>query len=75
LNELEMLVRANVCRPLEKHMLEEVRESGSAGPLIGGTHMIPEINRHDWSGMILGQCDKKPVIKLKSFYGNSHVVN
>jgi hypothetical protein len=53
-------------------MLEEVRKSGSAGLLIGGTDVIPEVNRHDRSGMILGQRDKKPVIKTKGFYGNSH---
>jgi hypothetical protein len=34
-------------------MLEEVGESGSASPLVGGTDMIPEIHRYDWSSMIL----------------------
>jgi hypothetical protein len=53
-------------------MLEEVGESGSARPFIGGTDVIPEVHRYNWSGMILGQCDKKPVIKMKGFYGNSH---
>jgi hypothetical protein len=43
-------------------MLEEVRESGSAHPFIGRADVIPEVHRYDRSGMILGQCDKKPVI-------------
>jgi hypothetical protein len=49
-----------------------VGKSGSAGFLIRGTDVIPQVNRHDGSGMILGQGNKKPVIKVKSFYGNSH---
>src|SRR6476620_2476522 len=58
LNQLEMLVRANVCRTLEEHVLEQVRESGSTHSLVCGPHVVPEVHCNQRSGVVLGQRDK-----------------
>src|SRR6185312_9221125 len=43
LDQLEMLVRANVGRSLKEHVLEQMREPRAAGPLVRRPDMIPEI--------------------------------
>ena len=57
---------------LKEHMLEQMRKAGPADLLIGGPHVIPEVHRHDWSGVILGQRDEQPILQTKGFYRNSH---
>jgi hypothetical protein len=49
-----VLVQPDMGRALKEHVLEQVRESGSAGSLICGSDMIPEIHRHDGRGVVLG---------------------
>ena len=58
LNQLEMLVRGDVRRTLEEHVLEQVRESSSAHPLVCGAHMVPEVHRNQRSRVVLGQRDE-----------------
>jgi hypothetical protein len=72
LYQLKMLVRPYMRRALEKHMLEEMRESGSAGLFIRRPYMIPEVDSHNWCGVILGQRYEQAVVEMESFYRNSH---
>src|SRR5438105_1893035 len=58
LNQLEVLIRSDVCRSLEEHVFEQVSESGSADFFIRRTDVVPEIDCRDWSSMVLGQRDK-----------------
>jgi hypothetical protein len=53
-------------------VFEEMRESGSASLLVRRPHMIPEVDRHDWRGVIFRQRYKQPVVEVKGFYRNSH---
>ena len=68
-----MLVRADVFRPLEEHVLEEVGKAGSPRPLIRRAHVIPEIYRNDRCCLVLRQCHQQPVIEPKLLYRYSHV--
>ena len=44
---LEVLVLAHVTRALEHHVLEQVREAGLAGGLLGGPDVVPQVDRGD----------------------------
>jgi len=44
LNQLEMLVRGDVRRALEEHVLKQVRESCSPHSFVRGPHVVPEVH-------------------------------
>jgi hypothetical protein len=67
-----MLVRADVCRPLKEHVLEQMREPGPTCLLVGRSHVVPEVHSHDWRSVILRQRDEQAVVEMKGFYRNSH---
>src|SRR2546423_7916490 len=71
LDQLEMFVRTDMGRSLEEHVLEKMREPGAAGSLVRRSDMIPEIHRHDWRGVVFGQCYEQSVVETERFYRNS----
>jgi hypothetical protein len=50
-------------RPFEHQVLEEVRKSGMARPLVLRTDVIPEVDRHDRARAILVQKDVETVVE------------
>jgi hypothetical protein len=61
-----------VCRALEKHVLEEMRKSGSAGSLICRADVVPQIHCHDWRRVIFRQRYVQTVVEVEGFYRNPH---
>ncbi len=55
LNDLEVLVRADIFRSLEEHVLEQVREAGAAFTLVRGSDVVPQIDGDEWRRVILGE--------------------
>ena len=72
LHELEVLVRRDVGRALEEHVLEQVSEPGATGTLVGRADVVPEIHRDDRRGVIFGQGHPQPVGELERLDGNAH---
>src|SRR5438128_7575258 len=72
LNQLEVLIRADVGGSLEKHVLEQMRKASPSTALIRRADVIPEVYRYDGRGVILGKGDEQPVVQLVRFYRNSH---
>ncbi len=60
----EMLVGFHVLRSLKHHVLEQVSEAGPAGLLVGGTNVVPEIDRCKRESVILGENDLEPIREL-----------
>ena len=48
------LALLHVLRPFEHQVLEEVREAGAAGTLVGRAHVIPDVDGHD--GTLVSRC-------------------
>ncbi len=56
-----MRVLGHVLRALEHHVLEEVREPGAAGGLVGGAHVVPEVHGHHRQPAFLAEDHFEPV--------------
>ncbi len=56
-----MLGLGDVPRPLEHHVLEQVREPGLAGDLVLRADVVPEVDRDDRGEVILGDDDSQAV--------------
>ncbi len=54
LHQLEVLRLLHVGAALEHHVLEQVGEPGSAGPLHPAAHVVPDIDGHDRGRVIFG---------------------
>ena len=67
-----MLVRGDVRRALEEHVLEEVREARAPAALVRRSDVVPQIHRDDWRGVILGEGDQQAVVEAKGLDRNSH---
>ena len=63
LDELEVLVVADVLRALEQQVLEEVREARPPGPLVLRAHVVHEVDRHDRHGPVLVKDHAKAVVE------------
>ena len=72
LDEFEMFVRLDVRRPLKEHVLEQVGETGAIKPLIGRTHVIPQIDRDDRRRVILREHHMQAVREVITLDGNTH---
>ena len=66
LEQGEVLIRAHMPTALEHHVLKQVREAGPSGPLIGRTHVVPEIHRGQRQPMILRDDDFQTVAQSKA---------
>ena len=55
----------HVLRALEHQVLEEVREAGAAGPLVGRAHVIPDVDGHDGHAGVAVQDHVEPVGELE----------
>src|SRR4029077_1113916 len=65
----EMLVVAHMQRAGEQHVLEQMGEAGAPGPLVFGSHVVPEIDRHQGRGVVLVEDDAKAVVEEITFNG------
>ena len=63
-HQLGVLLRSEVLRTLEHHVLEQMRETGVAG-LIPGTHLDPDLERHHRRAMIFEQIDFESIGKQR----------
>ena len=59
-----MRLFADMLRPFEHHVLEQVREAGPSRSLLDRSHVIPDVHRHDGQLVILVQQDLEPVGEL-----------
>ena len=53
-----------VRRPLEHHVLEEVRETGAPRLLVLRADVIPDVDRHGRNGVVLVEDHVEPVLQL-----------
>ena len=58
-----MRVVRRVLRALEHQVLEQVREAGAAGHLVGGPDVVPEVHRDDRQPVIGADDHFEPVRK------------
>ncbi len=61
LEQPDVRVGRHVLRALKHHVLEEVREPGAPLVLVGGTDVIPEIDRHHRQAALGAENDLEPV--------------
>jgi hypothetical protein len=61
-----------VLRALEHQVLEQVREAGLPGPLVLRADVIPQVHRHDRTGVVLVQQDLEPVRQRVFREGDLH---
>jgi len=59
-------------RSLEHQMLEQVRKSGVAGPLVFRTDVIPEVHGDDRAGVVFVQQDVEAIGERVLGEGNVH---
>src|SRR5262249_34126847 len=57
------LLRAVFLRPVEHHVLEEMRQAGRAGTLVARTDSVKDVKRHVRNRMILFDDDLHPVLE------------
>ena len=67
-----MLVRRDVGRALEEHVLEQMREPGAARTFVRRANMIPQVHRDERRRVVLGERDEQPVWQSKGVDGKSH---
>ena len=72
LERLEVAVIV-VLRALEHQVLEEVRKPGAPGRLVLRSHVIPEVDRDDRTGMIFVDQDVEAVLETMMGIGNVHI--
>src|SRR5262249_36511684 len=58
-----LLVPGPVLRALEHQVLEQVGESASAGRLVRGSYVVPEVHPHGGQSVVRGEDDGEPVGK------------
>jgi hypothetical protein len=61
LDELEVLIRSDLGRSLEEHVLEEVRKARASHPFVGRSHVVPEVHRDDRRRMVLGERNEESI--------------
>src|SRR5207244_2767448 len=69
-DQLKVLALLHVGRAFEHHMLEQVRESRAAGPLVPGAGVVPHVHGNDGGRMVLRVEDAQPVGKGEGFVGD-----
>src|ERR1035437_173130 len=67
-----MLVRPDVLRSLEEHVLEQVGEARAPLAFVRRSHVIPEVHRDDWCRVILGESDEQTVRQAVRVDGYRH---
>ncbi len=72
LHELEVLVRRDVRRSLEEHVLEQVREAGASGALVRRADVIPEVDRDERRGVVFRQGDAEAIRKTIGLERDAH---
>ena len=72
LDEFEMFVGCNVRRPLKEHVFEQVGKTRTIKPLVGRTHVIPQIDRDDRRRVILREHHKQAVREVITLDWNAH---
>ena len=55
LEQLDVLVARHVLRALEHHVLEQVREAGAPGGLVGRADVIPQVDGRQGQPVVLGE--------------------
>jgi hypothetical protein len=63
LNELEVLVIADMLRSLEEQVLEEMCEAGAPSSLVLGADVVHEVDRDDRCGSILVKDDPQTIVE------------
>lgn len=61
----ELLAVADVLRPLEHHVLEQVREAGQAFALVARADVVSDVQRDHRRGMIFGQLYAQAVLQRR----------
>ena len=61
LEQLEVRVAGHVLRALEHHVLEQVREAGAPGGLVGRTDVVPDVDRDERQAVIFREDHLEPV--------------
>jgi hypothetical protein len=67
-----MLVRSDVRRALEEHVLEQVREPGATRPLIRRAHVIPQVHGDERGRVVLREDDTEPIVEREGLDWDFH---
>ena len=59
--QLDVLIRRNVLRPLKHHVLEQMRETGAPRLFVGGADVVPEVDGDERQPVVLRQDHAQPV--------------
>ena len=64
LEDLEVLVLADVLRALEEHVLEQVSEAAPPRHLVAGADVVPDVDRDQRDAVVLVEDDLETVVEL-----------
>jgi len=60
-DEFPEAIALHVLRPVEHHVLEQVREAGPSGLLVRRSHVVPDVHRNERQTMVFREDDLQPV--------------